>query len=98
MTVHSSYENINSPPSPVLYQDIAPETRGYRDPGVGPLTMHCLWVWVTPKAAQDTGDPPPEVPGAHGQELPEPEDCEVGIAAWDQGAFPGSPEWVSDSG
>ena len=59
------------------------------DPGLGPLTMHCLWSWVTARVARGTGAPPPVVlREARGLDQPGLEGCEVGAGAWDQAAFP----------
>ena len=87
VTVHYSHENRNSSPY-LLPWDTAPGTRTARDPGLGPLVMHCLWSWVMAKATRSTGTPPPVVL-REAQSLDQRglEGCEVGTGGWDQVDF-----------
>lgn len=91
VTVHYSHENKISLCF-VLPWDTAPGVEAARDSGLSPLTMHCLWSWVTSKATRGTGAPPPVVlRKAQGRDQPGLEGCEVGTGIWDQAAFPGVP-------
>lgn len=87
VTVHYSHENRNSSPY-LLPWDTTPGTGAARDPGLGPLVMHCLWSWVMAKATRSTGTPPPVVL-CEAQSLDQRglEGCEVGTGGWDQVAF-----------
>lgn len=78
VTVHCSHENKNSP-CLVLPRDTAPGAGAAGVPGLRTLTMHCLWSWVTAKAARGRGTPPPVVlREARGLDQPGLEGCEVG--------------------
>ncbi|KAB1266090.1 Kinase suppressor of Ras 1 [Camelus dromedarius] len=76
VTVHYSHENkLLSLPRPSLGHHT--RGQGCRGPWAPALIMHCLWSWVTAKAARGTGTPPPVVlrearslnqPGLEGRE------------------------------
>ena len=88
VTVHYSHENRNSSPFLVLLGDTVPGAGAAGDPGLGPLTMHCLWSWVLAKVARGTGTPPPVVlREAQSPDQPRLEGCKVGVGVWDQVAL-----------
>lgn len=91
VTAHYSHENKNSP-CLLLPWDTAAGAGAASDPGIRPLTMHCLWSWVPSKGPRGMGAPPPVVlREARGLDQPRPEGCEVGTGVWEQAAFPGVP-------